>query len=73
MGKLVKQLELNALGPTFPRPSSTYLSSNFWPMFKESFFKISLGPLMSLYQLNYPRATSNSLKLSKTLALHKSP
>ena len=42
-------------------------------MFHASFFKISSGPLMSLPQLNYPWATSNSLKLTKTLTPHKSP
>ena len=36
------------------------------------FSKNSAGPLTSLYQLNYPRATSNSLRLSKTLTPHKS-
>ena len=65
-GKLVKQLELDALGPTFSRPSSTYPYSNFWPMFNVSFFKISSGLLTSLYQPNYPRATSNLIRLSKT-------
>ena len=35
MGKLVKQLNLDALGPTFSRPSpSTYPYSNFWLTFK---------------------------------------
>ena len=73
MGKLVKQLELDTLGPTFSRPSpSTYLYSKFWPMFNTSIFKIS-GSLTSLHQPNYPRATSNSLRLSKTLTPHKSP
>ena len=42
MGKLVKQLELDALGPNFSRPSlSTYPYSNFQPMFNVSFVKIS--------------------------------
>ena len=40
MGKLVKQLELDALVHTFSRPSpSTYPYSNFWPMFNASFFQ----------------------------------
>ena len=74
MGKLPKQLELDVLGPSFSRPSlSTYPYSNFWPMFNESFFKISLSPLTRFHQLNYPWATSNSLKLSKTSIPHKSP
>ena len=61
MGKLVKQLELDALGPTFSRLSpSTYPYSNFQPMFNASFFKISLGSLTSVHQSNYPRATFNS-------------
>ena len=39
MGKLAKQLELDALGSTFSRPSpSTYPYSKFLPMFNESFF-----------------------------------
>ena len=55
MGKLVKQLELVALGPTFARASSSpYPYFNFWPMFNAYFCKISPGPLMSIYQLNYP-------------------
>ena len=61
MGKLGKQLELDALGPTFSRPSpSTYPYSNFQPMFNASFFKISSGLLTSVYQSKYPRATFNS-------------
>ena len=48
MGKLVKQLELGALGPTFSRlSSSAYPYSNFQPMFNAPFFKISSGPLTS--------------------------
>ena len=40
MGKLAKQLELDALGSTFSRPSpSTYPYSKFLPMFNESFFQ----------------------------------
>ena len=55
MGKLAEQLELDALGSTFSRPSpSTYPYSKFLPMFNESFFKISSGPLTSLHQPNYP-------------------
>ena len=55
MGKLVKQLELDALGPTFSSPSpSIYPNSNFPPMFNVSSFKISSGLLTSLHQLNYP-------------------
>ena len=58
MGKLVKLLELDTLGPTFSRPSSsTYPYSNLWPMFNVSFFKISSAPLTSLHQPNYPQAT----------------
>ena len=38
MGKLVKQLELDALRATFSRPSPTYPYSNFWPMFNASLF-----------------------------------
>ena len=69
MGKLDKQLEFDALGPTFSRPSpSTCPYSNFWLMFNVSFFKISSGPLTSLHQLNHTWATCNSLKLSKTLS-----
>ena len=61
MGKLVKQLELDALGPIFSRPSpSTYPYSNFQSMFNVSFFKISSESLTTLHQLNYPQATSNS-------------
>ena len=42
MGKLAKQLDLDALGPTFSRPSpSTYVYSKFWPMFNASFFFFS--------------------------------
>ena len=41
-------------------------------MFNTSIFKIS-GSLTSLHQPNYPQATSNSLRLSKTLTPHKSP
>ena len=52
MGKLGKQSELDALGPTFSRPSPTYPYSNFQPMFNASFFKISSGPLTSLHQLS---------------------
>ena len=74
MGKLVKRLELDVLGPIFSRPSpSTYPYSNFQPMFDASFFKISSGLLTSLHQLNYPRITPNSLGLSKTSIPHKSP
>ena len=66
-GKLVKQLELDALGPNFSSPSpSIYPNSNFPLMFNVSFFKISSGLLTSLYQPNYPRATSNLIRLSKT-------
>ena len=73
MGKLPKQLELDVLGPSFSRPSlSTYPYSNFWPMFNASSFKISLAPLTRFHQPNYPWATSNSLKLSKTSIPHKS-
>ena len=58
MGKLAKQLDLDALGPTFSRPSPyTYVYSKFWPMFNASFFfffKMSSGPLTRLHQLNYP-------------------
>ena len=69
MGKLDKQLEFDALGPTFSRPSpSTCPYSNFCLMFNVSFFKISSGPLTSLHQLNHTWATFNSLKLSKTLS-----
>ena len=51
MGKLIKQLELDALGSTFSRPSpSTYPPSNFQFMFNASFFKISSVPLTSLHQ-----------------------
>ena len=39
---------------------------SFCPCLMSLFFKISSGPLTSLHQLNYPRATSNSLRLSKT-------
>ena len=54
MGKLAKQLELDALGSTFSRPSpSTYPYSNFWSMFNVPFFKISSGPLTRIHQLNY--------------------
>ena len=50
VGKLVRQLELDALGPTFFRPSpSIYPNSNFPLMFNVSFFKISSGPLTSLH------------------------
>ena len=75
MGKLGKQLQLDALGPTFPRPSpSAYPYYNFRPMFNASFFfKISSGSLKSLHPLNYLRATSNSFGLSKISTLHKSP
>ena len=74
MGKPVKWLELDALGPTFSRPPpSTYSHPKFLTMFNASFFKNSSGPLTSLHQLNYPRATSNSLRLSKTSTPHKSP
>lgn len=79
MGKLAKQLELDALGSTFSRPSpSTYPYSEFLPMFNESFFcffspKISSELLTSLHQPNYPQAISNSFRLSKPLASHKSP
>ena len=39
MDILVKLLELDALGPTFSRTSpSTYLYSNFQPIFNASFF-----------------------------------
>ena len=42
MGKLAKQLELDALGSTFSRPSpSTYPYCKFLPMFNESFFFFS--------------------------------
>ena len=42
MGNLVKQLELDTLGPTFSRLSpSTYPYSNFQSMFNVSFFKFS--------------------------------
>ena len=47
--------------------------SNFWPKINASFFKISSGLLTRLHQLNYPRATSNSLRLSKTWTPHRSP
>ena len=69
MGKLVKQLELDALA--FSRPSpSTYPYSNFQPMYNVSFFKVSSRSLTSLQQLSYPLATSNSLRLSKTSWTH---
>ena len=74
MGKLAEQLELDALGPTLSRPSpSTYPYSNFQPTFNVSFFKISSGLLTRLHQPNYPQATSNSLKLSKSSTPHRSP
>ena len=46
---------------------------SFCPCLMSLFFKISSGPLTSLHQPNYPRATSNSLRLSKALTPHKSP
>ena len=46
---------------------------SFWPCSMHLFFKNSSGPLTSLHQLNYPWATSNSLRLSKTSTPHKSP
>ena len=74
MGKLVRQLELDALGPTFSRPpSSTYPYSSSQSMFNASSFKISSELLTSLHQPNYPQATSNSLRLSKTSTQHKFP
>ena len=40
MGKLAKQLELDALGSAFSRPfPSTYPYSKFLPMFNESVFQ----------------------------------
>ena len=43
------------------------------PCLMHLFSKISSGPLTSLHQPNYLRATSDSLKLSKTLTPHKYP
>ena len=43
------------------------------PCLVHLFSKISSGPLTSLHQPNYLRATSDSLKLSKTLTPHKYP
>ena len=43
------------------------------PCLMHSFSKIASGPFTSLHQPNYPRATSDSLKLSKTLTPHKYP
>ena len=74
MGKLVKQLELDALGPSFLGPLLLLtLILTFSPCLNASFFKISSGSLTSLHQPNCPRATSNSLRLSKTSTPHKSP
>ena len=52
-GKLVKQLELDALGPTFSKSSPTYAYSNFWPMFNASFF------FFSKFLQNHLKAFSN--------------
>lgn len=57
MGKLAKQLELDALGSTFYRPSpSTYPYSEFLPMFNESFFCFFFSPK---FLQNYSQAFTN--------------
>ena len=51
MGKLAKQLGLDAMGPTFTGPPSHIKPySDFQPLSKASFFKFSPGLPMSLHQ-----------------------
>ena len=66
MGKLVKQLGLDSMGPTFTGPPSHINPhSDFQPVSNASVFKVSPGSPMSLHQPDCSRAASNSLQLSK--------
>ena len=75
MGKLVKQLELDALGPTFSKSSPTYAYSNFWPMFNASFFFFSKFLQDCLY--DFTNRTIHELFLTHSdyqkLQPHKNP
>ena len=69
MGKLVKQLGLDDMGPTFTGPASHINPySDFWPLSNVSFLKVSVGLPMSLYQPDCSWPTSNSLQLSQALS-----
>ena len=66
MGKLAKQLGLDAMGPTFTGPPSHINPySDFWPLSNVSFLKVSAGLPMSLHQPDCSWATSTSLQLSQ--------
>ena len=64
MGKLVKQLGLDAMGPTFTGPPSHINPySDFWPLSNVSFLKVSVGLPMSLSQHDLLLTRSNYHKL----------
>ena len=64
MGKLVKQLGLDDMGPTFTGPASHINPySDFWPLSNVSFLKVSVGLPMSLSQHDLLLTRSNYHKL----------